>query len=199
MHAFLVQSPKYEIPAGFDNLVIEPDPPTGGSIGIDEVRAIQKFLSRKPVQSNANRVYIQNAHLLTIPAQNALLKTLEEPPGNSEIYLITTNPDLLLPTIHSRVQLINQNQPDTPALDPEIGKLMEELINSYKSQKLLIVDRLNLNKESALELLKKIEIWLHFNLSSKYDYQAIADARKKIGANVNIKLTFDQFFQNLIL
>ena len=110
MHAFLIDSSKLTIDNSFDTLVIKPDI----SIGIEEVRQIQHFLSRKPTQSDHNTVVIYQAHLLTIPAQNALLKTLEEPPGNSQIYLVTDFPDQLLPTVLSRVQLASNPKSQIP-------------------------------------------------------------------------------------
>ncbi|MEK7064310.1 MAG: hypothetical protein AAB973_01750, partial [Patescibacteria group bacterium] len=96
MHAFLIHQPP-DFPDSPDTLKILPSP----SIGIEEVRQIQKFLSRKPIRDDKNTVIVREAHLLTIPAQNALLKTLEEPPGNSLIYLITSSPYSLLPTVLS--------------------------------------------------------------------------------------------------
>ena len=49
---------------------------------------------------------IDEAELLTVDAQNALLKTLEEPPGQATLILVSTNPDALLETIRSRCQCI---------------------------------------------------------------------------------------------
>lgn len=77
------------------------------SIGIEKVREIISWLNTKPFQSKNKSVIIQNAHLLTVEAQNALLKTLEEPPGSSQIVLTGSHKSRLLPTIVSRCAVLN--------------------------------------------------------------------------------------------
>src|SRR5579884_1452927 len=61
----------------------------GKAIGIEDVRSLEHFLSLKvPRRNQFNRtVIIEDAHLLTLEAQNALLKTLEEPPEASILIL----------------------------------------------------------------------------------------------------------------
>jgi DNA polymerase III subunit delta' len=83
------------------------------SIGIEPIRQLDSFLSLKvPRTSSFNRVVIiENAHNLTIEAQNALLKTLEEPPVSTLIILTSSNTEALLPTITSRTQVISVKKP----------------------------------------------------------------------------------------
>ena len=72
------------------------------SIGVGEIRRMRADLQIKPY-SNARKVYIvPDAEKLTIPAQNALLKTLEEPPEYAVIILIANGLSAFLPTILSR-------------------------------------------------------------------------------------------------
>jgi DNA polymerase-3 subunit delta' len=73
-------------------------------IGIDRIRDLKRFLQLQPIRGKAKVAIIDEAHLLTIPAQNALLKVLEEPPGRSLLLLISSNPEALLPTVRSRCQ-----------------------------------------------------------------------------------------------
>jgi DNA polymerase III subunit delta' len=81
------------------------------SISIEQVRDLEQFLSRK-VPGNGRRVIVvEDAHLLGIPAQNALLKTLEEPPANTMLILTAAHERALLPTIRSRVQAITIRRP----------------------------------------------------------------------------------------
>jgi DNA polymerase III delta prime subunit len=77
------------------------------SIGIDQVRELIRFLTQKPYQASYKLAIIEDAHKLTIPAQNALLKTLEEPPTYATIILGTKTENSLLPTVVSRCQKIN--------------------------------------------------------------------------------------------
>ncbi|MBI2620628.1 hypothetical protein HYW61_00185 [candidate division WWE3 bacterium] len=76
------------------------------SIGIDQVRGAVSFLMKKPVEGKEKALVFQNADLLTIPAQNALLKTLEEPPSYAKIILAVKTENSLLPTVVSRCKRI---------------------------------------------------------------------------------------------
>ena len=93
------------IKSGPDWLVIDPEKPaspSGRSIGISAVRSLEKFLQRKPYQAPVKTAVIIRAEKLTLPAQQALLKTLEEPPAHSQILLLCPSEEQLLPTIVSR-------------------------------------------------------------------------------------------------
>lgn len=73
-----------------------------GSIGIESVKNLQKKMIFQPFQEKVQIAIIDNAQLLTIEAQNALLKTLEEPSSKSEYILMVDNQKNLLDTILSR-------------------------------------------------------------------------------------------------
>jgi DNA polymerase III delta prime subunit len=83
--------------------------PDNGSTSIDAIRELQKLLVLKvPGKQLIRRVIIiEDAHLMTTEAQNALLKALEEPPLDTVLILLTPNPKQLLPTITSRLQTVN--------------------------------------------------------------------------------------------
>ncbi len=80
--------------------------PEEQSIGIESVRAIGNFLKRKTTGVNNIRriVLITEAHRMSTEAQNALLKTLEEPPADTMIVLTADDPTALKPTVRSRSQ-----------------------------------------------------------------------------------------------
>jgi len=75
-------------------------------IGIDQARQIQHQMSLFPYQAPYKVVLIDQAEKMTVEAGNCLLKTLEEPSGQAILILIAAQPQLLLPTIVSRCQLI---------------------------------------------------------------------------------------------
>lgn len=75
-------------------------------IGIDQIKEIKKHLSLSPYNSFYKFVIIDKAETMNSEASNALLKTLEEPLGNTILILITFSPDSLFKTIISRVQEI---------------------------------------------------------------------------------------------
>jgi len=72
--------------------------------GIDEVRELREGVRFSPAQGRYKVVVIDEVHMLTQPAFNALLKTLEEPPQHVVFILATTDPGQILPTIVSRCQ-----------------------------------------------------------------------------------------------
>jgi DNA polymerase-3 subunit delta' len=79
--------------------------PTGLSIKIRQIRQIVSDTSKKPFESGYKVVIIENAEKMTHDAQDAFLKTLEEPPENTVFLLLADNYNLLLPTIISRCQI----------------------------------------------------------------------------------------------
>jgi len=78
----------------------------GSSIGIDKVRGVIKNIGLKPYEAKKKVYIIDGAASLTEEAQNAFLKTLEEPPSDSVIIFIAESPGDLFPTIESRSQVL---------------------------------------------------------------------------------------------
>lgn len=86
-----------------DYLRVEPEE-EGKGIGIDKVRELASFQSLKSQYGRQRVIQLQPADRLNINAANALLKTLEEPAGDTVLVLTTDRPMALLPTIRSRCQ-----------------------------------------------------------------------------------------------
>lgn len=82
--------------------------PVNGSIGIDLVRQITDFVAKKTAGQGVIRrvILVEDAHSMTTEAQNALLKTLEEPPADTVLVLTAHTLELLRPTIRSRLSSI---------------------------------------------------------------------------------------------
>ncbi len=81
--------------------------PDGASIKTKQIEALQEFIMSKPFLADRKIIIIYCADLMTVPAQNKLLKTLEEPPSDSILILITENISALLPTVRSRCQIMS--------------------------------------------------------------------------------------------
>ena len=95
--------------------------PHSGQIRIEEIRAIDDTLSLKPFEGKWKIVIVDEAHMMNSFAANAFLKTLEEPPKESLIILISSNPDRLPDTIRSRCSRLNF----TPLSNEECRKVIE--------------------------------------------------------------------------
>jgi DNA polymerase-3 subunit gamma/tau len=88
--------------------------------GIDNIRELKEGVNLSPAMGNRKIYIIDEVHMLTTEASNALLKTLEEPPEHAFFILCTTNPEKVLDTIKSRcVQL----QFKRPTIDDLVLKL----------------------------------------------------------------------------
>ncbi|HRH22776.1 MAG TPA: DNA polymerase III subunit gamma/tau [Candidatus Paceibacterota bacterium] len=81
--------------------------------GIDDVRALREAVSTLPFESKYKVYIIDEVHMLTKEAFNALLKTLEEPPAHVVFILATTEMDALPETILSRCQVFSFKRPNT--------------------------------------------------------------------------------------
>ena len=119
------------------------------TIGVEDIRGqINGDIGIKPY-SSPRKVYIMNeAEKMTPQAQNALLKTLEEPPAYAVILLLTSNVEALLPTIISRCVVLNMK----PVSDALVKKyLMEDLgVPDYKASICVAFARGNIGKAKHL-------------------------------------------------
>ena len=100
---------------------------TGKSKGIDlSINVIRPELiepaSRKPAMGRGKVFIVEQAELMNPAAQNALLKTLEEPAGRALIVLLTDQPSLLLPTVRSRSRVVRFAALEQTAVLRELAK-----------------------------------------------------------------------------
>lgn len=120
-----------------------------GTIGVDDIRRqINSDVAIKPYKG-PKKIYIMNeGEKMTVQAQNALLKTLEEPPEYAVLLILAANVDSLLPTILSRCVVLNMK----PAKDAQIKKyLMETMeIPDYKADICVAFARGNVGKAKLL-------------------------------------------------
>lgn len=119
------------------------------TVGVEDIRTqINSTVAVKPY-SGPRKIYIMNeAEKMTPQAQNALLKTLEEPPSYTVILLLTTNVQALLPTILSRCVVLNMK----PVPDEMVRNyLMREMkIPDYKAEICVAFARGNIGKAKNL-------------------------------------------------
>ena len=119
------------------------------SIGVEDIRGqINNDIGIKPYYGPKKIYIVSDAEKMTVQAQNALLKTLEEPPAYGVIILLTTNMDSLLPTILSRCVALHMR----PVEDGKIEEyLMKQLhVPDYKAGVCAAFARGNVGKAKAL-------------------------------------------------
>ena len=92
-------------------------PPGRVDVLIEQVRELIVELGTRPARSQTRIAIIDDAETLNIPAQNALLKTLEEPPGHAILFLVTSSERALLDTVRSRMRPVRF--PALPVADIE--------------------------------------------------------------------------------
>lgn len=126
------------------------------TISVDDIRAqVNNDVAIKPY-SSAYKIYIINeAEKMTVQAQNAILKTLEEPPEYAVIILLVSNVNTLLPTILSRCVVLNMK----PVADELIKNyLMQQLqVPDYKAEVCVAFARGNVGKAKALASSEEFE------------------------------------------
>ena len=111
------------ISAGQDVDVIEID--AASNRGIDEIRQLRQNVAVRPANGNHKTYIIDEVHMLTREAFNALLKTLEEPPPHVKFVLCTTEPEKLPITILSRCQRFDFQSVDTVAIAQRLAQIVE--------------------------------------------------------------------------
>lgn len=91
--------------------------------GIDDIRSLRQSVSLSPSQGRKKVYILDEAHMLTLEAANAFLKTLEEPPEHVVFILATTDPQKLPITVRSRLSLIQFSR----ATDEEIKRQLQRV------------------------------------------------------------------------
>lgn len=142
--------------------------PSKASMGVDEVREIIEEVSKRPYEGDKKVIIIHEGSKLTIQAQNALLKTIEEPPQGVYIILLAESLETLLETIKSRCQIYKLTPLNNKQIEKYIntlGNYSEEEIKASlaygegipgKAERLLNDDNLSELREIIVKLLKDI-------------------------------------------
>lgn len=169
-----------EIESGFSFDVVEID--AASNRGIDEIRNLKDAVRQAPTKGGSKVYIIDEVHMLTGPAWNALLKTLEEPPAHACFVLATTEFEKIPPTIISRAQrFVFKKIPK--------NKILEKLKTIVAAEKILISDEaLEIvaasgdgsfrDAESLLDQLsatgEKVDVPLVENLTGRTGYKKVS-------------------------
>ncbi|HEY4255507.1 MAG TPA: DNA polymerase III subunit gamma/tau [Chlamydiales bacterium] len=114
-----------EIVSGQSLDVIEID--GASNRGIDDIREINETIAFAPSHGKYKIYIIDEVHMLTKEAFNALLKTLEEPPEKAKFFFATTEPHKVLPTIVSRCQRFDLGRISTTQIQKKLQEIAQDL------------------------------------------------------------------------
>jgi DNA polymerase III subunit delta' len=178
--------------------------PAENEIQISQIRDLNWKLSLKPFSAPFKAAVIDRAHMMNQEAQNCFLKTLEEPKGDTMIILVSEYPELLLPTIRSRMQKLR--------FYPILKKEMEDYLRINKVQESeigMLVDISNGKSGVAIDFLsdpeklknfkkniKDITEVLDSDLAFKFNYAKDLSQREDLKDVLEIWL---DYFRNILL
>ncbi|MDO8746231.1 MAG: DNA polymerase III subunit delta' [Thermodesulfovibrionales bacterium] len=119
--------------------------PEKGEIRVDEIRTIEAVISLAPYEGKRKVVIVDDAETMNPSAANAFLKTLEEPPPQSIIILISASPDRLPETIRSRCSRINFS-PLAPEQCKEVIRAIDNQDTELTDSQLSTLSRLSMGR-----------------------------------------------------
>ncbi|NCO12358.1 MAG: hypothetical protein COZ34_04630 [Candidatus Pacebacteria bacterium CG_4_10_14_3_um_filter_34_15] len=183
--------------------------PEGESIKIDDIRNFNQELAFSNYNSDRRFFVFFNADLATISAQNAALKSIEEPPENTQIILMTSTLEKLLPTIISRCEVVSlkKSTQGKNNQDENTADLYKKILTSRHFE---LIEFANNYKErtEAILFLNKLLSYLNFELNSnnsEFKKKSMANhlrivlkTMKQLNQNVNVKLAFENCLFELI-
>jgi DNA polymerase III subunit gamma/tau len=127
------------IAAGQDVDVVEID--AASNRGIDEIRQLRQNVAVRPARGRFKIYIIDEVHMLTREAFNALLKTLEEPPAHVKFVLCTTEPEKLPITILSRCQRFDFTTVETGSIAGRLAQIVEAEGADVSPEALMLIAR----------------------------------------------------------
>ncbi len=126
-----------EIASGQSLDVIEID--GASNRGIDDIRQINETVGYAPSHGRYKIYLIDEVHMLTKEAFNALLKTLEEPPEQAKFFFATTEPHKVLPTIISRCQRFDLARIHPSSIASKLGQIAADLNRTAEPEALQLI------------------------------------------------------------
>ena len=125
--------------------------------GVDNIRELRKNAIYRPARSRYKIYIIDEIHMLSTGAFNALLKILEEPPEHVKFIFATTEPNKVLPTIQSRCQRFDFNSISSDVIGAQLKKILKIEKIKYEDDVILHLSRLaNGSMRDGLSLLDQL-------------------------------------------
>ncbi len=178
-----------EITSGISTDVLEID--GASNTGVDDIRDLQKELMYSPTNSNYKIYIIDEVHMLSKNAFNALLKTLEEPPAKVIFIFATTEPHKILPTIISRCQRFDFKRIPTESIISRLKDIcLKEGITAENEALFLIAKKADGSMRDAESLLDQVIAYSKDNIA----YANVLTVFGIVSDNI-----FDEILENISL
>jgi DNA polymerase-3 subunit delta' len=148
------------------------------SISVDQIRAVTDAIALKSFRGRSKVVVVEPAEAMTVPAQNALLKALEEPSPDTYLLLVSHQPGRLATTIRSRCQTLVVRAPQSRQVPPgtrathELPPLLaaEAESESYMRNIMELEKDINLVYESKRDPIEVADRWTGADLGTTLDW-----------------------------
>ena len=151
------------------------------SIGVDDIRKIKNDAIIKPVECQSKIYILKNAHKMTEQAQNALLKTIEEPPPCVYFILLCDNSAKLLNTVISRSRIIKLVSKRSDKFDNDHELFVHFFIKKNQFELFKILSKYYNKKENLKDFLENVK---------KYFVDKIKNQNIKFGLEILSKLDY---------
>jgi len=141
---------------------------TSGAFSIAEARSLKERVSRRGT-TDGKKIFIIECFSINGEAQNALLKVLEEPSGDSLIFIIVPSLSLFLPTVTSRLMVFVDESAQTPAIADEAKKFIRQTAPERMVTVKKMVDDIADEKRpraDAVEFIRSLEVTLSKDASA---------------------------------
>jgi DNA polymerase-3 subunit gamma/tau len=171
--------------------------------GVDEIRDLIEKVKYSPIESKYKVYIIDEVHMLSTGAFNALLKTLEEPPAHVIFILATTEPHKVLPTVISRCQRFDFTKVPLKLISERIEYILDIENVKYEKEVVRLISNLaEGGLRDALSILEQIMAYAKNDLKEEHVYQiyGISTIKEKIDLldaifSTDAKNLLDQFDQ----
>lgn len=181
------------------------------AIVIEQIRELQNKLSKKPYMTKKKVAVLFEIGSANLQTQNCLLKTLEEPPGNTILILTAQDTESVIPTIKSRCRVITlkNNEIQYGTQDQEKWKqIFEEIISAGKGERLSLANKnkeIFENREEIIGMLDYFIVRIRQHLLINLDEPALVIAieellyfKKSISTvSVNLRIAIENLFLSL--
>jgi hypothetical protein len=148
------------------------------TLSVEHARELQERAARKPIGGD-RKAFLIVFDFITLEAQNALLKLLEEPPLGTHFFLVVPTAEILLPTVRSRLEEVKVHGEHVP-----VPMEAKDFLAATPADRILMIGKIAAAKDKAraIGLLDGMTALLHESLTKKPDNAELMGALEEVAA-----------------